>query len=117
MMLNVSADGGQGRITQKQRRRKLRQLLWLPLFVSFFEHQHGHASDQARYSKYNKADPKRQGQVFEKITGKTNADNICGKATDHFGGKFPSVFIKKVSHEMLLLSIRGRKGLGGGKPV
>jgi len=77
------------------------QLLWLPLFNSFFRY-HVNADNQTSCSKYNKTYPERQGKVFEEIAGKTNANNVFTQITNNFSGELPSFFVKQMAHKQLL---------------
>ena len=64
-------------------------------------------------TKYNKADSEGQGQIFEEITGKSNADDVFTKITKDFGGKFPCFFVKKMTHnDLLSLKSVGESSVG-----
>jgi len=77
------------------------QLLSRPLFASFFRN-HVNAPKNQTHTQYNKSYPIRQWQVFEEVTGKTDADNIFAKISDSFSGKLPRFFVEQMTHDKLL---------------
>ena len=72
--------------------------LLVPLLASFFIHKINAVSNHC-YSKYTNCNTRWQGQIFEEITGKTDANDIFTKIIDRFSHEIPGFFSKHCPHD------------------
>lgn len=76
-------------------------LLSFPSFISFFGN-HSNARYDSSHPKYTNSHTKWQGEVFEKITGKSDTNNVFTQVRNNFSGEFPGFFVKENFHNRLL---------------
>jgi|CXWL01.1.fsa_nt_gi hypothetical protein len=100
--VSVSGFGAFEPIPSRSLRRRQRwlQLSQLPLLTSFFKRPN--AVDNQNQTKYSKDNSIGQWQIFEEVTGKTNAGNIFAQVTVDFCNKFINfLFVSVYGHKFL----------------